>query len=135
MTLVLLMACTLLFAQHKGDHKGPKGPKDPKATAAKHAERMKTDLTLNDEQYARVKTIYEQYEVSQAAVRADSTLAKDAEHTKMKKLKDDRDVSLKAAVTEAQWTKWQALKEEKKDGKKGGPKKDGPKKDGEKKKV
>lgn len=118
MTFVWLLACTLVFAQ-QGDHKdkGQKGPRDPKATAAKHADKLKGDLTLNDTQYTKVKAIYEQYEQDQATLRRDTSLTKSQEHTRMKKLRDDRDASLKGALTAEQWTKWEAIKQEKKDAK------------------
>ncbi|MBT1687884.1 hypothetical protein [Dawidia soli] len=119
MTFVWLLACTLVFAQHGGDRKdkGQKGPRDPKAAAAKHADKLKADLTLNDTQYTKVKAIYEQYEQDQATLRRDTSLTKGQEHTKMKKLRDDRDANLKGALTAEQWTKWEALKQEKKDAK------------------
>ena len=119
MTFVWLLACTLAFAQPGGDHKGKghKGPGDPKVEAAKHADKLKADVALNDAQYTKVKTIYEQYEQDQATLRRDTALTKGQEHTKAKKLRDDRDANLKVALTAEQWTKWEALKQERKDAK------------------
>jgi hypothetical protein len=134
MTFVWLLACTLAFAQHGGDHKekGHKGPGDPKAAAAKHADKLKADVALNDAQYTKVKAIYEQYEQDQATLRRDTALTKGQEHTKAKKLRDDRDANLKATLTAEQWSKWEAVKQERKDakdarkeGKKGKDGKDG----------
>lgn len=116
MTFVWLLACTLAFAQHGGDpkSKGRKGSGDPKEAAAKHADKLKADVALNDTQYTKVKAVYEQYEQDQATLRGDTSLTKGQEHTKAKKLRDDRDANLKTALTAEQWTKWEALKQEKK---------------------
>ena len=64
-----------------------------------------------------VAVFYEQYEQDQATLRRDTALTKGQEHTKAKKLRDDRDANLKAALTAEQWTKWEALKQERKDAK------------------
>jgi hypothetical protein len=134
MTFVWLLACTLVFAQHGGGHKdkGHKGPGDPKAAAAKHADKLKTDVALDDTQYIKVKAVYETYEQERSTVHRDTTLTKGQEQGKMKTLRDNRDASLRAALTAEQWKKWEALKQEKKDskdarkdGKKGKDGKDG----------
>ena len=134
MRFVWLLACTLVFAQHGGDQKdkGHKGPGDPKAAAAKHADKLKADVALDATQYIKVKAVYETYEQEQATVRRDTSLTKGQEKTKMKALRDNRDASLRAALTAEQWKKWEALKQEKKDaknarkdGKKGKDGKDG----------
>ncbi|MEJ0055228.1 MAG: hypothetical protein WDN75_05975 [Bacteroidota bacterium] len=62
----LMMVSTIIFAQH---HK-----RDASGMAAKRSEKMKTELSLTDDQYAKVKAINEKYAASYAKLRSDTSL-------------------------------------------------------------
>jgi hypothetical protein len=102
MVVGLMMVGTTIFAQR---HKA-----DPAAMATKRSDKMKTELSLNDEQYGKVKGIYEKFGSNQLQVRKDTSLTRGTFHKRMEKLKTDQDVQIKSVLTDVQWTKWTTLK-------------------------
>ena len=107
MVVGLMMVSTIIFAQR---HKA-----DPGAIATRRSDKMKTELSLNDEQYGKVKGIYEKFGNSQLQVWKDTSLTRGTFHKRVEKLRTDQEVQLKGVLTDAQWTKWTALKAAKKD--------------------
>lgn len=107
MVVGLMMVSTIIFAQR---HKI-----EPAAMATRRSDKMKTELSLNDEQYGKVKGIYEKLGNDQLQVRKDTSLTRGTFHKRMVKLKTDQEVHLKAVLTDGQWTKWTTLKTTKRD--------------------
>jgi Phage integrase, N-terminal len=102
MLVALMMVSTIIFAQH------PHG--DPKAMADKRADRMKKELSLNDDQYGRVKGINEKFAESHVRLRADTALSVGTVRNRMKAMRTEQEAQLKSVLTADQWTKWTALK-------------------------
>jgi hypothetical protein len=100
--IVCMMASTIIFAQRHGSDKDKGG---------KHAEKMKTMLSLNDDQVARIKVIDEKFKASHVKLKSDTALTVGTMHNKMQKLKTEREAELKGVLTETQWTKWTTEKE------------------------
>lgn len=98
MLMGLMLVSTIIFAQHRGFHRD--------STGTKHLEKMKTDLSLNDDQYARVKAINEKFTASRVKLRSDTSLTVGTMRNRMKKLETDKEVQFKGVLTETQWTKW-----------------------------
>jgi hypothetical protein len=101
--LGLMMASSVIFAQRKFD---------PQAMAARQTEKMKTELTLTDEQYATVKSINEAYAEKQVAVRDNSALSRDDKMQQIKTLGAEKNEALKKVLTQEQNTKWEAYRAE-----------------------
>jgi periplasmic protein CpxP/Spy len=101
----LMAVSTIIFAQrHKGDHG---------ASPTKQADKMKTELSLSDDQYAKVKAINEKFAASHVKLRSDTALTVGTAHKQREKLKTDHQAQLKSVLTEVQWTKWSSLKSNK----------------------
>jgi hypothetical protein len=98
----LMMVSTIIFAQH---HRG-----DPSTMAAKRSEKMKTDLSLTDDQYTKVKAINEKYAANYSKLRSDTSLTIGTSRKKMEKMRTDQEAQIKSVLTEAQLTKWTELK-------------------------
>ena len=98
----LMMVSTIIFAQH---HKGDRSDR-----AGKGAEKMKTELSLSDDQYAKVKAINEKYAASYSKLRSDTALTVGTSHKRMKQLHDDQQTQIKSVLTKEQLTKWTAMK-------------------------
>jgi hypothetical protein len=98
-----MMISVMIYAQHK--------EKDPAERAAHQTERMKSQLSLNDAQYASVKTINEKYAKKFSALRNDD--AKQEKRNEVKSLKDLRQQEINAVLTPEQQQKWQAYREQK----------------------
>jgi hypothetical protein len=101
--LGLMMAGSVIFAQRKFD---------PQAMAARQTEKMKTELTLTDEQYASVKSINEEYAGKQLAVRDNNALSRDDKMQQIKTLGTEKKEALKKVLTQEQNTKWEAYRAE-----------------------
>lgn len=104
MVMAMMMVSVIIFAQRHGG--------DPQAAAAKRSEKMKTELSLTDDQYTRVKELNDKAAVQQAALRNDSSLSKSEKMTRMKQLRADHDTQLKSILSEEQWTRWTAIRSE-----------------------
>ena len=110
MLVVVMMISTIIFAQHKAnDHKKQDGGQ---------ADKLKTELSLTDAQYASIKGIDKKYADKHAAIKKDSTLTKEKKFGQLKSLKDDKDKEVSAVLTPEQTAKWKALKAEKAEKKK-----------------
>jgi Spy/CpxP family protein refolding chaperone len=82
------------MAKHRGDH----------------ADRMQKELSLTDEQNAKLKAINQEFEQKFRALRNDSTTSKEGNKTKMKQLRDEYQKKMKSVLTEEQFEKWETLK-------------------------
>ena len=118
----LMMVSTIIFAQH---HKG-----DPSGMAEKRSEKMKTELSLTDDQYGKVKAINEKYAASYSKLRSDTSLTIGTSRKKMVKLRTDQEAQIKSVLTEAQLTKWTALKAKREEDRKNHKHKGGKGRDG-----
>ena len=104
-----------MFAQRGAHHGGPKGKPNPEAMAARRADRMKTEVSLSDDQYTKVKAIFVRFSEDQAKVRNDSTLTRDASREQTKKLMDATEAEVNKVLTPAQQTKWAEYKKTQQD--------------------
>lgn len=104
---VLMIVSTVIFAQKRDhDHKGH----DPKDRAAKSAEQMKKELLLNDDQYAKVKSLNEKYYQKYSALRKDTSLTGGRTMNRMKTIRGQQETELQTILTSEQLAKWNALK-------------------------
>jgi Spy/CpxP family protein refolding chaperone len=104
MLVVLVLISAVTFAQ-KG-----RGHHDPKERATKRADHMKKELSLNDDQYAKVKSLNEKYSERYAAVKKDTSLTRGRTMSRMKSIRSEQETELKKILTPDQATKWDALK-------------------------
>ena len=99
--LGLMMVSTIMFAQRKGD---------PMDRAARQADKMKTELSLDDVQYKAVKAINEDFANRQLKLRGDSTLSKQEIQKKARTLRDEKNAALAKVLTEDQKSKWKSYR-------------------------
>ena len=99
----LMIVSTIMFAQ---------GRMDPMERAAKQAERMKTELGLDEVQYKAVKAINEDHAAKLTKVWRDSTISKESKHKQMKALHSEKETALKKVLTEEQHKKLAANRSE-----------------------
>jgi hypothetical protein len=96
--IACMMAGAIVFAQERG--KGHHG--------YDVAAEMKKELSLNDDQYQRIKSVDESYRAKFHDLRADSTKSKEEKMTTMKSLGDARKKAVEGILTPDQQAKWQA---------------------------
>jgi len=99
----LMIASTIMFAQRNADHMD---------RAGKRADKMKTELGLDDVQYKAVKAINEDFADKQSKVWRDSTLSKEAKHTQLKVLHKGRKEAIGKVLNDDQETKWASYRAE-----------------------
>ena len=92
----IMMVSTIIFAQRTVD---------PMERAAKRADKMKTELSLDEVQHKAVRAINEEYADKQIQVRRDSALSKESRHNKMRTLHQEKNAALKKVLTEEQHKK------------------------------
>lgn len=95
----LMIVSTIIFAQRR---------MDPMERAAKQAERMKTELGLDEVQHKAVKAIHEDHAAKLTKVWRDSTMSKETKHQQMKALHNERETALRKVLTEEQHKKLMA---------------------------
>ena len=98
--LGLMMVSAVMFAQ--------KRKVDPMERAAKQAEKMKTELKLDEVQYKAIKAINEEYAEKQSRVMKDSALTKEAKKSQMKTLYGEKKTAVDKVLTDDQRSKWAA---------------------------
>lgn len=98
-----------------------KAKKSPEQMANKRADKLKTELTLSDEQRGRVYTaVLEKINKTRAIKeKYKGTKEKQAMHTEMKAVHDNFEASMKSILSAEQFTKWQDLKAKQKEKHKG----------------
>ncbi len=99
---VWMLSATFLFAQHHS--------KDAEQRASRHAERMKTELSLNDDQFASVKTINKKYANRHIAIRRDSSMTRDQKYEQFKDLRMERKEEIESVLTPDQKVKWEVAR-------------------------
>ena len=84
---------------------------DRKEMAAKQAEKMKTELSLTDQQFEKIKQIHEKFASSQARLLADTAIARENKVVERKRMNDERMSEIKGVLTEEQQKKWAEFRE------------------------
>ena len=75
-----------------------------------HAQRMKEDLKLTDDQAAKMKAINQEFGAKIRAVRSDSTIAREDMRLKAKSMRDEYISKTKSVLSEEQFEQWEARK-------------------------
>jgi hypothetical protein len=104
----MLMSVTLLAQK----------PVSPEEKGLKQADRLRTELQLNEQQYASVRTINQEYAKQVGDVRKNEAIEKKAKHNQVKELKNEREKEISAVLTPEQKVKWEKLRAENKEKKK-----------------
>ncbi len=100
----LMVISTVLFAQE--------GRKfDRSAMASKRIERMKSELSLTDDQVTKLQAINEKFTKNFQTLRNDSAITVAASRARARKLVADQKTEVNSVLTTAQQTKWAAYKE------------------------
>ncbi|MFT3949733.1 MAG: hypothetical protein QM763_22405 [Agriterribacter sp.] len=102
---VAMLISVSSFAQEKMQHK------TPEEKAKMMSDKMKTELTLTDEQYQKVQAINLDFATKTKDIKKDGA-DKSAWIEKVKPLEDERTAALKGVLTPEQFTKYESLKEE-----------------------
>lgn len=106
MALFMLVSVSS-FSQEKMQHK------TPEEKAKMLSDKMKTDLTLSDEQFQKVQTVNLDFATKTSALPKDGD--KSAWKDKMKSLDEDRSKSLKEILTPDQFSKYEKNRSEMKE--------------------
>ncbi|MEJ1238115.1 hypothetical protein WBG78_08300 [Chryseolinea sp. T2] len=103
--MAFIMAAAVVSAQEKGrgDHHRDM------------AEKMKTELSLSDDQYEKIKVIDKSYKAKFHDLRSDSTKTKEVKVKSMHSLSDTRKKEVESVLTEEQRSKWQAQQSARRD--------------------
>ena len=101
--LGMMIVSTITFAQPRVD---------PLERAAKQAEKMRTELGLDEVQFNAVKAINEEYANELSQLRRDSTLSKEEKHKQMRTFHHEREAAFKKVLTEEQHKKLAANRSE-----------------------
>src|SRR5690349_15106961 len=99
MIMGLMMVSSIIFAQQKEEGLG-----------SKHAERIKKELSMSDEQFDRVKSINKDFNGKIYAVRKDSSLTKDARLEKIKSIHNEKEAALRKELNDEQYNKYKAFR-------------------------
>ncbi|HYI77302.1 MAG TPA: hypothetical protein VEW65_06745 [Chryseolinea sp.] len=99
--LGLMMVSTIMFAQRKGDAMD---------RAAQQADKMKTELALDDVQYKAVKAINEDFANRHLKLRKDSTLSREEIQKQGRSLRQQKNGAIAKVLTEDQKTKWKSYR-------------------------
>ena len=98
--LVLLTACSIsVFGQRPGS-----------SGSERQIERMKSELTLSEDQYARLKKVNDEFESEMRRMRADTALTREKAIAGRKISMDKRSAAVKEILTKEQYEKWMAMK-------------------------
>lgn len=100
---VFMLISASLFAQDKSQHKSPE------ERAKMMSDKMKTELTLTDEQYQKVQAINLDFSTKASAIKKEGG-DKTSWMEKMKPLEDERTKSFKEVLTPDQFTKFESMK-------------------------
>jgi len=99
--LGIMMVSTIIFAQRKGD---------PMDRAARQADVMKKELSLDDVQYKAVKAINEDFANRHMKLRTDSALSKQEMQKKSRTLRDEKSSAIAKVLTADQKSKWKSYR-------------------------
>lgn len=101
----LMMCSVAVIAQDKSKHK------NPEEKAKMMSDKMKTELTLTDEQYQQVQAINLDFATKASAIKQEGA-DKAAWGEKMKPIKDEHAKALKGVLTPEQFTKYESIKDD-----------------------
>jgi hypothetical protein len=96
-----MMVSTVMFAQRRGDAMD---------RAAQQADKMKTELALDDVQYKAVKAINEDFANRHLKLRKDSTLSREEIQKQGRSLRQQKNGAIAKVLTEDQRTTWKAYR-------------------------
>ena len=124
--MALLCVGMTAFAQEKMERRGGREGMDPEKRVEMQAQRMQKDLGLNDGQVAKVKELMNQQAKAREAKRAEmeklrasgqkpTDAQRDEMRGKMQAERADFDKQMNGILTPEQYTKWQSMKEERKE--------------------
>src|SRR4051812_25117962 len=98
-----IFMCTGAFAQRYGKQ-------DSLRRGDLQTDKLKTELSLNDNQYATLKSINKKYADKQHALREKEKKAHAESRAAMKSMRTEREKEVKAVLTPEQQKKWDTLK-------------------------
>lgn len=110
----LIMVSTILFAQGEGPRR------HGYAMGSGRIDRMKSELSLTDDQVTKLKGISEKYVQSFEQLRKDTLITVATSRAKARKLFADEQSEINRVLTPAQQAKWTEIKAKRKDHKGGG---------------
>jgi hypothetical protein len=99
--MAMMMISVFIFAQQT----------DRAAMAIKQAEKMKTELSLSDQQFEKVKQIQERFASGHARLLSDTAMARENRVVERKRMNDERMAEIKGVLTEEQYKKWSEFRE------------------------
>jgi Spy/CpxP family protein refolding chaperone len=99
--LGLMMASTIIFAQRKGE---------PMNRAGAQADKMKTELSLDDVQYKAVKAINEDFVNKRLKLHQDSTMSRQEIQKQARTLRDEKNAAIAKVLTPEQKSKWKSYR-------------------------
>jgi Spy/CpxP family protein refolding chaperone len=91
--------------------------KDMKQDAKEWDKKVKTELSLTDEQVAKYDAVCKEYEGKFDEIKKDASISKEAQKAKKMELKKEKQAKMFEFLTPDQQTKYTALVEQKKSGK------------------
>lgn len=99
MVLGLMMLSSIIFAQ---------GHSVPKKQMTKQADKMRTELSLDDVQYKSIKSINSEYEGQYFKLRQDSAMTREEKQEQMKTLRLEKNEAFKKVLSAEQYAKWES---------------------------
>jgi protein CpxP len=90
--------------------------RSPEELAKARTERLTTVLELTPEQAAKVQALHLKHAQEAEAQRARMKAEREAKRAEMAKKREQQEAELKAILTAEQYTKWQAMREQRKEG-------------------
>jgi hypothetical protein len=96
--LIMVLASLNLFSQI-----------DP-SMVERQASKMKEELSMTDEQFAKLRKINEKFRSAHASMRADTTLTRDKAIVERRRMQDERNNAIKEILTKQQFAKWNEVK-------------------------
>lgn len=113
---IFAMAMSVVGLQAQENPEGRKG------AMKEHHQQLTEDLKLSEEQSAAWNAVHKEYRPKIKAIRSEEGLSKEQKKEKAKVIKSEMDTKLKAILSAEQAAKWEAMKAERKDQRKGGNK-------------
>ena len=101
--IALMMLSSIIFAQKKDRHRGQREG---------HLEKLKTELSLSDTQYASIKGINKKYAEQFSQIRKDSVTDRNEKHLTLKALREKRQNEINSVLSGEQKTKFEKLRKE-----------------------
>lgn len=130
---VLCCMATSVFAQGQGGFGGPQGGQfDPAQMVTRQADRLKKTCELTDEQYEKVKALYQKQadEMKKQMEEGQQDQGQRMDREAMQKRREAQEAELKKILTEDQWKKYEeeqkTRRQRRGQGGQGGPGQGGP---------